>query len=56
MLELVDRNTKVAITNALEEYMNKDKEMENLNRETEFAKGNKMDSLELEHTKPEIKN
>lgn len=32
MLELVDRNTKVVITNTLEEYMNMHKEIENLNR------------------------
>lgn len=56
MLELVDRNIKVVIINALEEYMNKDKETENLNREIEFVKGNKMDILELEYIKFEIKN
>lgn len=33
-----------------------DKEMQNLNREIEFTKGNKMDILELENIKPEIKN
>lgn len=32
MLELVDRNTKVVITNTLEEYMKMHKEIENLNR------------------------